>query len=217
LPVQKKVLSLCRIKETTKKKEIKFFMSTKPKATAAGQSPAAANTNQTATTPVATTTNTANAATVTATPIIKGAVKNPPKQRVVAAPKVQKESKRVTGVTINVATTTYNNWSSWVRFILNGSDKTVPMMARFVKDKEAKGTEWGGYISTPAANVDAVVAALAAFTANEATLPVEERSIVMWNMLDVFTSVEPKVRAPRAKKVKAEVAPAEADVAEVVA
>jgi len=192
-------------------------MSTTTKATAAGQSSAAANTNETATTPVATTTNTANAATVTATPIIKGAVKNPPKQRVVAAPKVLKESKRVTGVTINVAVSTYNNWRSWVRFILNGSDKTVPMIARFEKDITANGHIWGGYISTPAEHVDTVVAALAAFTANEATLPVEDRSIVMWTMLDVFTSVEPKVRAPRAKKVKAEVAAADAVVTEAVA
>ena len=174
-------------------------MSKKTQATAAGQSSAAAKTTKTAPKGAAPA-NTGKTATAT----IEGAAKMPPKKRV-AAPKVAKESKRVVGVTLNVATTTYNNWRNWIRFLLNGNDKNVPMIARFIKTKEAKGTEWGGYISTPAANVKAVVAKLEAFTASEAHLPVAEQSISMWTMLEHFTQAEPKVRAPRKAKATAEV------------
>lgn len=155
-----------------------------------------------------TTTSTANAATV-ATPAKR---KMPLKK--VKAEKTEKMPKRVVGVLVHVATTSYNYWRNAVNEILNGTDATAPRIARFVKDESAKGTKWGGFIAVAPENVDAIVAKMAAWsTANSAKPMVTAADTVTdenysqfqseqpWEMLEHFQTVEPK---PRVRKAKGE-------------
>ena len=155
-----------------------------------------------------TTTSTANAATV-ATPAKR---KMPLKKA--KAEKTTKMPKRVIGVLVHVATTSYNYWRNAVNEILNSTDATAPRIARFVKDESAKGTKWGGFIAVAPENVEAIVAKMAAWsTANSAKPMVTAADTVTdenysqfqseqpWEMLEHFQTVEPK---PRVRKAKGE-------------
>ena len=145
---------------------------------------------------------------------IAKAKKTPPKKRS-DSPKEAKESKRVTGVRVNIATVTYHHWRDFVNnnlwlkdtfYGLNTEDKKI---ARFVKDETAlvhrdkEGNEihskWGGYIAVAPDNVTKVVDMLNAYTEANNKLPENEQVIDMWRILDNFQTVQP---TPRAKKVK---------------
>lgn len=164
-----------------------------------------------------TTTSTANAATV-ATPAKR---KMPLKK--VKAEKTTKMPKRVIGVLVHVATTSYNYWRNAVNEILNSTDATAPRIARFVKDESAKGTKWGGFIAVAPENVEAIVAKMAAWsTANSAKPMVTAADTVTdenysqfqseqpWEMLEHFQTVEPKPRVRKAKGETSETPAAEA-------
>ena len=153
---------------------------------------------QVAAAPAAPSTETVNTATVAT--IVK-AKKMPPKKRVAAAEKAPKESKRLTGVMVNIATVSYNHWREFVNAILNGEDKDAKKVARFVKDESALNTKWGGFIATSPENVDAVVAKMNAWNAENAARPEAEQFIDLWQTLEHFQTVEPK---PRVRKAKAE-------------
>ena len=148
-----------------------------------------------------TTTSTANAATV-ATPVLR---KAPPKARVKTV-KVAKEPKRVVGVLVHIATTSYNYWRNWVTQVIHeGIADTEPRIARFVKDESALGTQWGGFIATTPENVEKVTAILNKWTEinNAKPLDMSENGRVkdMWSMMEHFVTVQPK---PRVRKAKAE-------------
>ena len=166
---------------------------------AAAQEAAAPTTNQTVATatPSTETVNTATVANITK--------KMPPKKRVTAAAKTPKEPKRLTGVLVYIASVSNNHWRSFVNEIVNGEDKTDKMIATFRKDETAiTGTKWGGYIATPAENVEEVLAILNGYTAdNNAKIPTEQ-VIDMWSILEHFQEVAPKPRTDRKPKVKAE-------------
>jgi hypothetical protein len=153
-----------------------------------------------------TTTSTANAATV--------ATRRKMPLKKVKAEKIAKMPKRVVGVLVHVATTSYNYWRNAVNELLNGTDEKAPRIARFVKDESAKGTKWGGFIAVAPENVEAIVAKMAAWsTANSAKPMVTAADTVTdenyeqfqseqpWEMLEHFQTVEPK---PRVRKAKGE-------------
>lgn len=181
-------------------------MKNKTQASAAGKS-AAAKTNQTATT-VATSTPAApaeNAVTVT-----KVKLRFPPMKKAAKAPKVKTEGKRVTGVTFNVAKTSYNNWRSdakkWgIDELVNGEDKTAARKARFLRDETAlEGAKYGGYISVAPAHVDEVVAILNKWNHDnkfhaDGTAKVEtEQMVEQFTMLETPVEIQPKPRATKA-------------------
>lgn len=128
--------------------------------------------------------------------------KMPPKKRAAAA-KESKEPKRLTGVLVYIALVSYNHWRSFVNDIINGEDKTDKMIAAFRKDETAiEGTKCGGYIATPAENVDEVLAILNGYTTANNAKPANEQVIDMWSILEHFQTVEPKPRADRKPKAE---------------
>ena len=156
-----------------------------------------------------TTTSTVNAATVATTP----AKRKMPLKKVKEA-KTPKMPKRVIGILVHVAVTSYNYWRNAVNEMLNGTDATAPRIARFVKDESAKGIKWGGFIAVAPENVDAIVAKMSAWSAENSAKPmVTAEDIVTdenyeqfqseqpWEMLEHFQTVEPK---PRVRKAKVE-------------
>jgi hypothetical protein len=197
LPIQKKIVSLFYNSKVIFLNKIFFKQSIMTKTnqgTAAAQEAAAP-----------TTTSTVNAATV--------ATKRKMPLKKVKAEKTEKMPKRVVGVLVHVATTSYNYWRNAVNEILNGTDATTPRIARFVKDESAKGTKWGGFIAIAPENVEAIVAKMAAWsTANSAKPMVTAADTVTdenyeqfqseqpWAMLEHFQTVEPKPRVRKSKE-----------------
>ena len=211
MPIQKKIVSLSYNSKAifSNKNFFKQSIMTKnTKGTAAAQEAAAP-----------TTTSTVNSATVATAPVRRTI---PLKKSKVE--KVSKMPKRVVGVLVHVATTSYNYWRNAVNEILNGTDATTPRIARFVKDESAKGTKWGGFIAIAPENVDAIVAKMAAWTTANSAKPMvtaadnvtEEnyeqfQSEQPWEMLEHFQTVEPK---PRVRKAKDETTTAPAETTE---
>jgi len=190
--------------------------------TAAAQE-AAAPTDQTVAT-ATTSTETGNTATVATT----FAKKMPPKKRVSAAIKEPKEPKRLTGSLVYIALVSYNHWRNFVNAIINGENKDEKMIATFRKDETAiEGTKWGGYIATPAKNVEEVLSKLNDWTAINNSKPIYDgksvvtnqedfQAIEMWSILEHFQTVESKPRAERKPKASTAVeATTEATTSEV--
>jgi hypothetical protein len=129
-------------------------------------------------------------------------------QKAPKAAKEVKEPKRLTGVLVRVGTCSYNHWRQYVNEGINSNvaEGAVPLACwrKPEADEAQLPHKWDGYISVAPAHVEAVVAALNAHTTSQNALPVEERTIVMWQMLEHFQTVEPKPRAPRTKKATAE-------------
>ena len=177
-------------------------MAKKTKATAAAQGAAAAETTTAAS---AATTSQApaagNAEGVTEEKVKRVKSKFPPLKRQPKAPKVAKESKRITGPTIHIATTSYNYWREWINRLINGEEKEEAMKAKFVRDLAAKdNAKWGGYISVTPGHKDEVLAALRNWDTENHAKPEKEQFVEMWNILDTFQEVAPKARKPRVKK-----------------
>ena len=177
-------------------------MAKKTKATAAAQEAAAADTTtvaQTAPTPQAPAAE--NAEGVTEEKVKRVKSKFPPLKRQPKAPKVAKESKRITGPTIHIATTSYNYWREWINRLINGEEKEEAMKAKFVRDLTAQdNAKWGGYISAAPEHKDAVLATLRTWDTENHAKPEKEQFVEMWSILDTFQEVAPKARKPRAKK-----------------
>lgn len=123
-----------------------------------------------------------------------------PALKPVRKPKVEKVAKRVTGVLIYVATTTYNNWRQVVNKLLNGEDETK--IARLVKfsAEEVEQTDsinWAGHIATTPENVEEVIALLNGYVEMYPT----DKYDSLFTMLETFREVQP---TPRVRKPKAE-------------
>lgn len=165
-------------------------MKSTTKGTAATQGVAAPKTTATK---VAQTGSAGNAGTVTKTFSL-------PKVKV-AKEKVAKESKRVTGVLVHIAKVSYNYWRGGVNQIINGEDKTIAKVARFVKDSSAFDTKWGGFIGVSPENVEKVLGVMNAWTAENSAKPLtgtdDVQLVQPWILLDTFATVAPKARAKK--------------------
>lgn len=144
--------------------------------------------------------------------VISGKMKTPPRKRTVKI-KVEKASTRITGTLVYIATTSSNYWNKWVNEILNGADETKPRVARFVKDIDANGKIWGGYIATSPENVESVLSVMNAITdANNAIPNIEDQDVDLWQFLEVVITVEP---TPRKRNIT-ETTTEETTIAELV-
>ena len=200
------------------------------KATAAGETPAAANTNETVTIPTAT----AEIAPVAAKETVKlFKLKIPGLKKTAKEIKAIKEAaKRVTGDTVHVATTNYKNWhrsepyevdgvwyTNWcVSDFINGSDESVRDVARFIKFSKEESAVAGsaslGYISVTPSEVANVVAKLNKwihdnhFNEDGTPIPEDDQLLEQFTVLENFIDTPAKIRAPRkTKSVVVETAP----------